>query len=199
MFFPIMVELEDKKVTIVGGGQVAYRKCKKLLAFGAKVTMVSPDVLNVFEQLKIHYGDNLNLIIDRYKQEYLHDSFLVIAATSSKNVNKTIVENSKELGVLVNSVDGKEDSDFITTSIISNDNLTISICTGGSFPALSKKIRKDMEEKYKKYDKEYMNLLEDIRYIIIEKYPEDKRAVMDKILDFDIDELRDYKNKLIDG
>lgn len=197
MFFPIMIELENKKIIIVGGGEVAFRKCKKLLEFGARVIVVSPEIDDNLKKLKTNYVDDLNFIYDIYRKEYIVDSFLVIAATSCKDVNKEIVEDSKELSILVNSVDGREDSDFITTSIINNDNLTISICSGGSFPALSKKIRKEMEERYKKYDREYMRILEEIRYIIIEKYPDDKTDVMDSILDMDIEELKDYRNRLI--
>ncbi len=197
MFFPIMIDLKDKEITILGGGRVCYRKCKKLLEFGARVKIVSPEIVDEFEELKLIYKDSLNFVYDLYKEEYIVGSFLVIAATSSKEINKEIVKRSKDLNILVNSADGREDSDFITTSIINNDNLTISICTGGRFPALSKKIRKDMEEKYSRYDKEYMEILEEIRYKIIEKHPDDKSEIMDKLLDLDIDGLRKYKNKLI--
>lgn len=197
MFFPIMIDLKDKRITVVGGGNVCFRKCKNLLEFGAKVTIVSPEIIDKLKELKVIYKDNLKFIYDIYKEEYIVDSFLVVAATSSKEINREIVKNSKELNILVNSADGRKESDFITTSIIKNDNLTISICTDGRFPALSKKIRKDMEEKYSRYDEEYMNILEEIRYVIIEKHPEDKSEIMDKVLDLDIDQLREYKNKII--
>lgn len=197
MYFPIMIDLSDKEITIIGGGRVSFRKCKNLLEFGGQVNIISPKFIDEFKELKDAYKDSLSLTYDRYDKKYILNSYLVIAATSSKNINKTIVRDSKDLNILVNSVDSREDSSFITTSIIKNDNLTISISTGGSFPYLSKRIRKDMEKDYKKYDKEYTDILERIRYLIIEKYPDEKIRVMDKILDMDIEELKKFEERLI--
>ncbi len=196
MFFPVMIEIENKDILIVGAGKVAYRKAQTLLEFGAKLTILSPEKRDEFKVLENTYNNRLSFIYNRYDVKYIEDKFMVIAATSDKNVNKKIAEDCRENGVLVNSVDGREDSDFINTSIIKNDNLTISISTSGSFPYLSKKIRTDIEREYKKYDREYMNILEDIRYIILEKHPTNWREVMDNALSLNIEELKIFKEKL---
>lgn len=196
MFYPIMIDIYDKSIIIVGGGKVAYRKCKKLLRFDGKVTILSTDIIHEFQDLKERHEENLNFIYDLYNKRYICDAFLVVAATCSREVNKQISKDCKSLGVLSNIVDSRGDSDFITPSIISNDNLTISISTMGSFPYLSKKIRMDMEEDYRKFNKEYMKLLEEIRNLILNQHKDRIEELMDHALELDIDELKDLLIKL---
>ena len=197
MFFPIMIELEDKSTLIVGGGRVAYRKAKTMLDYGAQISILSPDFIDEFQALVDKYGgDRIKLEKGFYNKKHLLGKDLVIAATSSRKMNKEIVGDCKAERILVNNVDGREDSDFINTGIYKNENLTISISTGGSFPYLAKKIRSELEEVYGKYNKDYLDTLEEIRYEIIQKYPERKRQVMDRILEFDIDELKNFKEDL---
>lgn len=198
MFFPTMIEIENRQILIVGGGSVAYRKAKAMLEFGGSLTIVSPDFLDEFKSMEEDYKNSprLRLIEDKYDKSYIVDKFMVVAATSSRDLNIEIIEDCKELDILVSNVDGRQDSDFITPAIYKNDNLTISISTGGSFPYLSKKIRREIEDKYKKYDDEYLKLLEELRYAIIRKYPEKKRQIMDKILDLDIEGLKKFQEEI---
>lgn len=196
MFYPIMIDIHDRKIVIVGGGKVAYRKSKNLLKYGGKVIILSPETIDDFKKLKDIYKDKLQFVCNKYEKVYIEDAFLVIAATSSSLVNQEISKDCKKLNILSNIVDSKEDCDFITTSIINNDNLTISICTMGSFPYLSKKIRIDMEEKYKKFDKKYIDVLEEIRNIILNKYPDKTREMMDQALELDLKDLKELLEKL---
>ncbi|OZV10662.1 hypothetical protein CIW83_18940 [Tissierella sp. P1] len=198
MFYPIMINISNKLIIVVGGGEVAYRKAAKFLEFGGKVMILSPNNIEKFRDLKEKHKEKLNFIYDKYNKKYIHDAFLVIAATSSKEINQQISNDCKDLSILANIVDNRDSSDFITPSIINNDNLTISISTMGSFPYLSKKIRTDMEEKYKKFNKEYLNLLEEVRYLVLEKHRDKTKETMEYALSLDIDELKDLLIKLKD-
>lgn len=200
MFYPIMVNIFQKKVLIVGGGKVAFRKAQKVLEFGGNLTILSPEIMDDFKILQEIYEERLNLIYDIYDKRYIEGCFLVIGATSLRIVNSQIAKDCKNLNILVNLVDSKEESDFITPSVINNDNLTISISTMGSFPYLSKKIRRDMEENYGKFNKEYIDVLEEIRGFILDKDSEDMSSKMDMVLSLDLSELKNllksYKNDL---
>lgn len=200
MFYPIMLDISKKNIIIIGGGKVAYRKSKKILEFEGNLIILSPEIIEEFNELKNLYKDKINFIYDRYHIKYIKDAFLVIGATSSRRTNEVIKNDCDKLKILVNIVDSKEASDFITPSVINNDNLTISISTMGSFPYLSKRIRKDMEKNYGKFNKEYIDTLEEIRFFILNKKPDKIRGEMERILDLDIDELKEelekYKNDL---
>lgn len=196
MFYPIMLKIENKLIVVVGGGQVAYRKVKKLLEFGGTVRVVSPKIIDGLKDLQKEYKENIEFIYDIYNKKHIEDSYLVIGATSSRNINKEIAKDCNSLNILVNIVDSKDESDFITSSIINNDNLTISISTLGSFPYLSKKIRIDMEKKYKKFDKEYMIILEEIRRITLDNYSHKTKEIMDKALELNIVDLKEFLKEL---
>ena len=84
MLYPINLEIKDMKITIIGGGDVAYRKCKNFLEFGKSVRVVSPEFIDSFELIK----NNVELVYDVYKEEYIKDSFIVVAATNNKEINK---------------------------------------------------------------------------------------------------------------
>ncbi len=199
MFYPMMIDIEDKLILIVGGGSIAYRKAKAMLEFGGRVSIVSPEFLDEFRNMEEEYNDGeskLILISDEYDCKYILDKSFVIAATSSRQINREIMKDCKSNKILGSNVDGRESSDFITPAIYKNDNLTISISTGGSFPYLSKKIRSEMGDNYKKYDAEYLSVLEDVRYNIIKKYPDKKRQIMEKILELDIDGLKKFRENI---
>ena len=69
MLYPINLEIKDMKITIIGGGDVAYRKCKNFLEFGKSVRVVSPEFIDSFELIK----NNVELVYDVYKEEYIKE------------------------------------------------------------------------------------------------------------------------------
>ncbi len=196
MFYPIMIDIEDKKIVIIGGGKVGYRKAKNFLEFEGKVTVISEKFFEKFSELKNKYGENLILIKDTYNNEYIHKSFLVVAATSSRNMNKQISKECSKQGILCNVVDSLEESEFTCTSVINKGDLILSISTMGKCPFLSKKIRIDLEKQYSDIDEEYINLLGEIRKIIISKYSHRKKELLDHCLDLTKEELENFYEEL---
>jgi len=142
-YFPIFLDLSDHSVIVVGGGEVAERKVKSLLAYGCQIYIVTPHLAPHLRQLvakeKIHHVSHESL--DRL----LDDAFMVIAATDDAKVNSQIASQAKERGILVNVVDKPEECTFIMPSIVKRGDLQIAISTAGKSPALAKKIRKQMD------------------------------------------------------
>ena len=91
-----MVELKEKKVAIIGGGKVAYRKASNLASLGAFVTVISPTFIAEFEKLK----GLIKCIEAYYDKHFIEDSFLVIAATDNKTLNTEIGEYAKNKSIL---------------------------------------------------------------------------------------------------
>ena len=50
-YFPMFLDVENKPILVVGGGEVACRKVDSLLRAGADVTLVSPKVEPYLKQL----------------------------------------------------------------------------------------------------------------------------------------------------
>ncbi|MCL2578768.1 MAG: NAD(P)-dependent oxidoreductase [Oscillospiraceae bacterium] len=105
--FPIFISLEEKRVLVVGGGQVAARRVNVLLSFGAAVTVVSPKLCPQLAQMT----DQIEWRQEHYSG-IAQDYMLIIAATNDRQVNRQIGVEAKALGLPVSVADAKEESTF---------------------------------------------------------------------------------------
>ncbi len=194
MLYPINLELDDMRITIIGGGNVSYRKCKNFLDFGKSVRVVSPEFIDEFENIK----NDIELIYDTYKQEYIKDSFIVIAATNNKELNKNIGIYCRSVGKLVNVVDNITLSNYTVPSYLKRGDLLLSVSTNGKSPSLSSKIKKELEEKYDDSYEEYLNILGEIRKKVIKKYKDisQRKSILNNLVNLSLDEIRLINNNL---
>ena len=140
IFFPVSLLLSRKPCLIVGGGKVAERKLKKLLASGAKVTVVCPEPSQYIQEK----ADNC--MINLFKREYIkNDSkgfFLVFTATDSSEVNKQIIKECNKKGILCCAVDRNwRKGSFVTPASFTKGNFTVSISSNGEKCRESKELK----------------------------------------------------------
>ena len=139
--YPIVLEVRDRQVVIVGGGSVGARKAQGLLAGGAtRVRVVSPTFHS-------DMPGQVERITDSYRPNHLQGASLVFAATDSPQVNDTVIRDARAIGALVCRADTDESNpgDFATPAMIRQADLLISVSSGGS-PALSAMIRDRIAE-----------------------------------------------------
>ncbi|MDI6714628.1 MAG: bifunctional precorrin-2 dehydrogenase/sirohydrochlorin ferrochelatase [Thermodesulfovibrio sp.] len=173
-YFPILVNIKDKKCVIVGGGPVGERKIKTLLKYGAKITLISPETTDKIKEL-INRG-KINYINREYKKGDLEDAFLVVAATSSSKINRQIARDAYYLVNIVEKGDFQENMNNISytvPAIYEMDDLTIAIST--DFPALSKLLKDEIAQNYGKEFAKYLKYLKKIRREIKQKIADNKR------------------------
>ena len=146
LYYPVFLNLKNKKAVVIGGGSVAERKAQTLLSCNADVSIISPKITPRLRRLvkegKIEY------IKKGYEDKDIKDAFIVVAATNDRGINEAIYKAAERYGCLLNIVDKPESSNFIVPSVISRGDLTIAISTGGRSPALSKQIRKELQQIY---------------------------------------------------
>ena len=155
VYYPIFVDLHNKNVLVVGGGEVAERKILNLLRYGCRIHVVSPELTSQLEKLVAE--KKIQHIPEQSLNEAMSESYMVIAATDDPVVNGQIASRAKERGLLFNAVDQPRDCNFIMPSIVKSGDLQIAISTGGKSPALAKKIRKEMQTLF---GSEYGSLVE---------------------------------------
>ncbi|MFH2036925.1 MAG: bifunctional precorrin-2 dehydrogenase/sirohydrochlorin ferrochelatase [Candidatus Zixiibacteriota bacterium] len=134
-YMPISISIEDRKILIVGGGQVALRKLETLLDFGADITLVAPE-----PDKKIEYfaeSGRIRLEKRKYESPEASQYGIVISASDDIEVNKTVSEDSKKAGIPVNVVDNPKLCDFIFPAVLKRDCLTVSVSSDGRAPFLS--------------------------------------------------------------
>ncbi len=158
-FLPVNLNIENKLSVVIGGGSVGARKVKNLLKYNCQIRIVSKE----FNEKILQNKDKLEIISGEYKKEYLKDAFLVFICTDNKNLNLKIYNDAKELNCLVNIVTHPELCDFTIPSVIRRGSLKISVSTDGKSPALSKLIRKELEEKYSRDYEKIVNIMGKIR------------------------------------
>jgi precorrin-2 dehydrogenase/sirohydrochlorin ferrochelatase len=188
-YFPVYLELRERPCVVIGGGAVAERKTLSLLEAGADVTIVSPTLTQKLQELSI--AGKINHLQKSYDEKDLSGEFLVIAATNSPEINRRVAQECKKRHLLVNVAVPPEESSFIVPSIVERGELLIAISTSGASPALSRKIRQELEEKYGPEYELYLNKLSAIRKRIIEEIADanKRKQVLQAIVDSDVLDL----------
>ena len=142
-YYPLFLNLSGRRCLVVGGGSVAERKVRMLLACGAQVTLVAPRITKGLRRLA--EAAAVRLIERAFKDTDVRPAALVFAATNQRAVNSTVSDAARAQGILVNVADDPELCDFIVPSIIRKGPIVIAISTSGTLPMLAKKLRKEIE------------------------------------------------------
>lgn len=147
--YPIILNLADKNVAVVGGGKVARRKIKKLVAAGVKPTVISPVLAPNIDLAKI------NWIQDVYQRKYVEQMDIIIVCTDNKEVNDQVKAEATHFQ-LVNNTSDKNNSDFYNLATLSSDDMFISVSTMGKSPSAAKRMKNEIKEWVsKKFHKEF--------------------------------------------
>ena len=147
VYYPILLNIQDKKCLVVGGGEVALRKVQMLVEHGANVEIVSPTFCPELNQL-VKDG-TIQAIHRDYETEDLNDAFLAVAATDDIKTNEKVATEARKIGILVNVVDKPDISDFIVPSYFRRGDIIVAVSTSGRSPALARKIRGELERDFK--------------------------------------------------
>lgn len=145
-YYPVFLNIADKRCTVVGGGEVAARKVSRLLDCGAQVVVISPKLIPELIILKAE--SSIEHIEADYNVQYIQGSTLIVGATDDEKTNALISSDARSLGIPVNIVDDPEKCDFILPSVVERGDLTIAVSTAGNSPALSRYLREELEVKY---------------------------------------------------
>lgn len=143
--FPIALNAQRVRALVVGGGAVGTRKALALLEAGANVRVVAPEISPALEQVEAE--NRLAVLRASYAPDVLGDATLVIAATSSRDVNSLIAADARALGKLVNVTDAPEEGDFHSMAVHRSGDLTIAVSTGG-VPTAAARIRDALARRF---------------------------------------------------
>lgn len=160
-YFPINLDLNDRRCLVIGGGTVAERKIANLLDACAKVTVISPLVTEIIAKWsKTHMID---FTPRAYREGDLQGFQVAFAATSDKSVNRAVVAEARRRGVWINAADDPQHCDFILPSVLCRGDLTITVSTGGTSPALARTLREELEMQFSEEYERLAKLAAEVR------------------------------------
>lgn len=139
-FFPLFIDLNRKKVLVIGAGKIAYRKVTTLLEQGADIEVIT---LKIVED-KFNLLKNIKLNIQPFEESMLNNKFLVIAATNNSEFNDKIVNLCEERGILVNNITSKFHMNCRFASVLEVEDYTIGISAKGE-PKKSKALKEKLQ------------------------------------------------------
>ena len=142
-FFPMFVDLSDKKIVVVGGGNIATRRVKTLLQFTRNITAVPKTTMELHELGKAGY---VNLINRPVKRSDFDMAYMVIAATNDWKLNDEIHRVCKEEGIYVNVADDKSKCDFYFPGVYMKDEVVVGITASGLNHKKARKVRVAIQE-----------------------------------------------------
>jgi len=182
--YVLCLKLINRPCLVVGGGEVADRKVRTLYSAGARITVIAREINVSLKQFAEEHA--MTLLVREVREEDLKEKLLIIAATDDRETNRTIAEQARRAGALVNVVDSPEESDFFVPSTFNRGDLTIAIATSGKLPALSRRIREHLEKQFGNEYEIYIQLLEQARDDIYKSHSltaERKKRLIEELLD----------------
>ena len=143
-YFPLFLNLDDKKILLIGAGKIAHDKLMHLLDFTKNITIIA----KTFHEdiVKLININHLKYIQKEYQEDDIKPFDILIVAIDDVFLQKNIYKESKKYKCLCNCVDFLECCDFIFPSYIKKDNLIIAISTAGTSPAFSKHLKIYLEK-----------------------------------------------------
>jgi precorrin-2 dehydrogenase / sirohydrochlorin ferrochelatase len=144
--FPLFLKLDGRQCLVVGAGTVAEGKIAGLLDTGTQLRVVAPEatpqVRTWAETGKVDWHQR------PFQAADLEGMFLVVAATSSSEVQDAVFTEARRQGVLCNVVDVPALCDFYYPAVVQRGALQIAISTSGESPALAQRLRQELEQQF---------------------------------------------------
>ena len=186
MFYPIYLNLKGKRVVVIGGGEVAERKIESLLDTYASINVISPEV--TARILKLASERRVELDRRLYRDGDCSGATLVLSATDDDATNRSVFEEARKAGALVNTADQPALCDFIMPAVVRRGDIAIAISTSGTSPGLAARLRQKIARLIGPEYGHLAQLLSEARPLIRRRIPEqaDRKELQYRILDSDI-------------
>ena len=136
--YPVFLRLDGRRVLLVGGGTVAAAKLDGLLAAGARVTVVAPEISPEVRRPGVEIHER------PFEADDVDGAWWVVAA-APPDVNRQVQTAAHARQVFVNAVDDPVHADAYLGGVVRRADVTIAISTGGRAPALAGLLREALD------------------------------------------------------
>ena len=171
--FPMFVDISGRKCVVVGGGRVALRKVETLLKYGGDVLVVSREICPEIRSL-LPADACLIMEAGLELESLIEGAVLVVAASGDRQLNHRLAAVCDRCAVPVNVIDAPEECSFQFPAVVLRGEISVGINSGTNSPALTRIIRRKMEEELPAYYGDLADQLGNLRVRVKDLYPEEK-------------------------
>jgi siroheme synthase-like protein len=184
-YFPFMIEIEDKKCLVVGGGKIALHKIKILIKFGVNICVIAKDICTELNKMS-EEESRIVIIQKQFADSDIDGVDIVVAATDDVELNSHISELCKRRNIPINAVDMKEISSFIFPAMIQEQDLTIAVSTGGQSPAAAAYVKRKIQKQLPDYYGDMIVTLGKYRETVLKNVDtaQKRKIVFQKLLEY---------------
>jgi len=184
-YYPVYIQLREQPCVVIGGGKIAEGKVQGLLAAGAKVTVVSPELTSHLHELVEQ--NQITYMARAYQAGDLTGAFMVICATDQVEINHKVWQEASTNRQLVNVVDDTPRCNFIAPAILRKGDLTLAISTAGKAPALAVRLKERLQEQLGTEYERFLELSGQLREPLARRVPdfETRKALWYELVDSD--------------
>lgn len=143
-YFPMFIDLSDKNIVVVGGGNIATRRVKTLLSFTRNIRVVAPKV--TMEMMELGKAGYVELVKRPVKRSDFRMAYMVIAATNDRKLNDEIHRICRQEGIYVNVSSDREQCDFYFPGIYMEDELVVGITASGLDHKKARRVREEIQK-----------------------------------------------------
>ena len=167
---------------MIGGGNIATRKARRLLEGGMKLRVVAPEICEEMRELELQPS----CVIEQrpFNDDDIKGASIIVSATNQRELNHRVADLAKAQGSWVNIADEADDANMLFPSLVDRNPIQIAISAGGTSPSLSRLLRSYLEGFIPIAYSELAELLERYRARVKEKYQtlDQRRAFWDTVL-----------------
>ena len=142
-YFPVSLELAGRRCVVIGGGAVAERRIEALLAAGAAVTVVSPELTSLLTAMAA--VGRIRHVARDYQAGDLGGAVLALTATDDPGVTAAVAVEARAGAVWLNAADDPAHCDFLLPAVVRRGILTVAVASGGASPALTRALREHLD------------------------------------------------------
>lgn len=129
-YFPMFVDLSEKKVVVVGAGTIAKRRIRSLIEFTNHLVVIAPEVNPELQELE--NSGVIHILRKNYEREDIYGADIVIAATNDHKTNDDIYSVCKCMGIIVNVCSDKNKCDFYFPGIARKEQIVVGVTATGT-------------------------------------------------------------------
>lgn len=143
--YPLFLNLRNRACMVIGGNEIAEAKIRDLLAAGAQVKVIAPEVTDAIAAWaatgRVHWENR------HYEAGDLRGALLVVTAAGS-STNAEVYAEAEGRKTLCNAVDDVKHCNCYAASVVRRDPLQLAISTAGNSPALAHRLRLELEQQF---------------------------------------------------